>query len=69
MGAKMDRVTASLRRKLARESDDALQRGMHFPPRWDPFFKDYMTVEDVYRYPGRHFDFHKRQLTVNSTAD
>src|ERR1700676_5524933 len=52
MGAKMDRVTASLRRKLARDSDDALHRGMHFPTRWDPFFKDYMTVEDVYRYPG-----------------
>ena len=39
---------------------------MHFPTRWDPFFKDYMTLEDVYRYPGQHFDFHKRQLTVGS---
>jgi hypothetical protein len=37
MGAKMDRVIAALQRKLARESDDALQRGMHFPTRWDPF--------------------------------
>jgi hypothetical protein len=52
MGAKMDRVIASLQRKLARESDDSLRRGMHFPTRWDPFFKDYMTVEDVYRYPA-----------------
>jgi hypothetical protein len=33
MGAKMDRVIAWLRRKLARESDDALRRGMHFPNR------------------------------------
>jgi hypothetical protein len=64
MGAKMDRVIASLQRKLVRESDDALRRGMHFPTRWDPFFKDYMTLEDVYRYPGQHFDFHKRQLTL-----
>jgi hypothetical protein len=69
MGAKMDRVIASLRRKLARESSDALRRGMHFPSGWDPFFKDYMTLEDVYRYPGQHFDFHKRQLTLNSAAD
>ncbi|MGB9223141.1 hypothetical protein [Mycobacterium sp.] len=38
---------------------------MHFPSRWDPFFNDYMTLEDVYRYPGQHFDFHQRQLTPN----
>ena len=63
MGAKMDRVIASLQRKLARESDDSLRRGMHFPTRWDPFFKDYMTLEDVYRYSGKHSDFHKRQQT------
>ena len=65
MGAKLDRVIASLRSKLVQESDDALRRGMHFPPRWDPFFTDYMTLADVYRYPGRHFDFHARQLTCN----
>jgi hypothetical protein len=28
------------------------------------FFRDYMTLEDVYRYPGQHFDFHARQLTI-----
>jgi hypothetical protein len=69
MGAKMDRVIASLQRKLARESDETLRRGMHFPTRWDPFFKDYMTLADVYRYPGQHFDFHNRQLTLNSRPD
>ncbi len=65
MGAKMDRVIASLKRKLGRLTDEALERGMHFPTRWDPFFKDYMTLENVYRYPGQHFDFHRRQLTLN----
>ena len=65
MGAKLDRVIVSLQRKLERESDDAFHRGMHFPPRWDPFFTDYMTLADVYRYPGRHFDFHARQLTLD----
>ena len=64
MGAKMDRVIAALQRKLAREPEDAFHRGMHFPTRWDPFFKMYMTLEDTYRYPGQHFDFHKRQLTL-----
>ena len=69
MGAKMDRVIAALQRKLARASDDALRRGMHFPTRWDPFFKDYMTLEAVYRYPGKHFDFHQRQLTLDAATD
>jgi hypothetical protein len=65
MGAKLDRVIALLQRKLARESDAALHRGMHFPPRWDPFFTDYMTLADVYRYPRQHFDFHARQLALS----
>jgi hypothetical protein len=69
MGAKMDRVIAALQRKLAREHEDAFRPGMHFPTRWDPFFTDYMTLEGVYRYPGQHFDFHKRQLRLNSPAD
>ncbi|HET6732181.1 DinB family protein [Mycobacterium sp.] len=65
MGAKLDRVIESLQRRLGREDEAALHRGMHFPPRWDPFFADHMTLEDVYRYPGRHFDFHARQLSFN----
>ena len=65
MGTKMNRVIASLQRSLARSTDEALRRGMHFPTRWDPFFKEYMTLEDLYRYPGQHFDFHQRQLTLN----
>lgn len=67
MGGKMDRVIASLRNRLARESDDALHCGMHFPTRWDHFFRDYMTLEGVYRYPGEHYDFHARQLTLTGT--
>ena len=69
MGAKIDRMIAALQRKLASEPEDGLHRGMHFPTRWDPFFKDYMTLEDVHRYPGEHFDFHKHQLALDSAAD
>ncbi|MCX8565138.1 DinB family protein [Mycolicibacterium mucogenicum] len=64
MGAKLDRVIDALQRQLAHETTDTLRRGMHFPPKWDPFFADYMTLEDLYRYPGRHFDFHAAQLTI-----
>ena len=60
MGTKMDRVVASLQRKLADER--TLDSGMRYPTGWDPFFNDYMTLEDVYRYAGQHFDFHRQQL-------
>jgi hypothetical protein len=69
MGAKLDRVIDSLQRKLGREHEKAFRRGMHFPIRWDPFFNDRMTLEDVYRYAGQHFDFHACQLRINSAAD
>jgi hypothetical protein len=64
MSTRLDRVIDSLQRSLAREPDGNLDRGMHFPTRWDPFFTDYMTLADVYRYPNQHFDFHKKQLSV-----
>ena len=59
-----DRVIAALRRRLDAESDTDLARGMHYPTRWDPFFHDFMTMADLYRFPTQHFDFHRRQLTL-----
>jgi hypothetical protein len=59
-----DRVIASLHRGLAAESDAGLRRGMYYPVRWDPFFKEFMTVADIYHYPTQHFGFHRRQLTL-----
>jgi len=64
MTALFDWVVASLGRRLNRETDADLGRGMHYPTRWDPFFQDYMTLADVYRFPTQHFDFHARQLTL-----
>ncbi|AXY49203.1 maleylpyruvate isomerase (plasmid) [Rhodococcus ruber] len=58
-----DKVIDALLRSLAAGAESDLQRGMHFPDRGDPFFADYMTLEDLYRCPARHFDFHRRQLT------
>src|SRR3954462_6115158 len=40
MESTMDWRTRRLAARLAIESDVTLARGMHFPPRWDPFFKD-----------------------------
>jgi hypothetical protein len=64
MGRKMDHVIASLRRHLDAESEEALRRGMHFPPDWDPFFEDFMTLGAVYHYSTQHFDFHRQQLSL-----
>lgn len=66
MGAKLDRTLAALHRHLEAEADAAPARGMDFPARWDPFFKEGMTLEEVYRYPTQHFDFHRAQLTLGA---
>ena len=63
--ALFDRVIAALHRRLDTETDAALARGMHYPTRWDPFFRDYMTLADLYRFPTQHFEFHRRQLTLD----
>lgn len=68
MGAKFDRVVKSLHHRLAAESADALRRQMCFPVRWDPFFKERMTLADVYHYPTQHYEFHRRQLSVGRDA-
>ena len=62
MGGTIDRVIAGLQRRLDREPDTALRRGMHYPTTWDPFFTGYMTLYELYCYPTRHFDHHRRQL-------
>lgn len=64
----MDVVIARLQRSLTGASEDALSRGMHFPIGWDPYFDDYMSVRDMYHYPTQHYDHHRRQLTLASTA-
>ncbi|MEZ5152924.1 hypothetical protein [Rhodococcus zopfii] len=38
---------------------------MPYPTRWDPFFSRYMDLGDIYRYPTRHYDFHRDQLTLD----
>lgn len=64
MGAAFDRVIAGLHQRLDAEREARLSLGMHYPTRWDPFFQDVMTIADLYRYPTRHFEFHRRQLTL-----
>jgi len=64
MGTAFDRMIAFLHRRLDSEPEADLALGMHYPVRWDPFFREVMTIADLYRYPTQHFDFHYRQLTL-----
>jgi hypothetical protein len=68
MAGKLDRVTMALERRLRAETSARLRSGMHYPVRWDPFFKNFMTLADLYHYPTQHFGFHQRQLTLGQSA-
>lgn len=64
---RLDRVTMALERRLRAETSTRRRSGMYYPVRWDPFFKDFMTMADIYHYPTQHFDFHQRQLTLGQS--
>jgi hypothetical protein len=66
MGRKMNREIDKLQRSLAREDGSSFRRGMHYPPSWDPYFRRYMTLADIYRYAGQHYDHHRQQLTLTN---
>ena len=63
-----DRTIASLHRHLDHEPDTTLQRTMHFPVGWDPYFRDEMSLSNLYRSGTQHFDHHRRQLTLSASA-
>ncbi|MGZ4561238.1 MAG: DinB family protein [Mycobacteriaceae bacterium] len=61
-----DQVTTGLIRTLEHASDKQLARGMHFPEGWDPYFRDFMTVQDVLHYATLHYQHHRSQLTLSN---
>lgn len=68
MGWWCDRSVTALQRHLAQEPEAALRRVMALPSRWDPYFTAHMTLAEVYRYPVRHFEHHRRQLTLGHST-
>ena len=52
--------------QLESEPEERLHRGMPFPTTWDPYFRTFMTVADVYAYPVLHFEHHRHQLTLGT---
>jgi len=63
MAAIMDSTIDALDHRLGTETPAQLALTMHFPTRWDPYFRDRMSVLDVYHYGTEHYRHHRRQLT------
>lgn len=68
VGAIYDRVHRSILRQIDSLGDDDWARGMHYPRRWAPTFGDFMTFEDLFRYPTQHFEHHLRHLSAGSVT-
>ena len=64
MARLFDATCAALAAGLQRRSDAELARAVPFPERWDPFFTSHMSLLDIYHYPWQHYEFHRRQLTL-----
>ena len=63
-----DHVVSGLTASMERQGPADLARGMHMPTGWDPYFRDYMTMADVYHYATQHYGHHRRQLGLAGAA-
>ncbi|HEX2244218.1 MAG TPA: DinB family protein, partial [Gammaproteobacteria bacterium] len=57
-----DWVYVRILQQLDALPEDELQRGMYYPDRWEPLFREYMTLEDIFRYPTLHFQSHRQHI-------
>ncbi len=62
LAAVYDRAERWLLKKAASIGDAEWERGMYYPTRWDSNFSEFMTVEELFRYPVTHFNFHLGQI-------
>jgi hypothetical protein len=69
IGAKYDRVHRAILRRLDSLGGDEWCLGMYYPRRWDPTFGEFMTIEELFRYPGAHFRHHLRHLSPGVRSD
>src|SRR3954454_23149699 len=55
LGNVYDWVYSRILRMLASMPESEWNRGMYYPTKWEPLFNEYMTLEQVFRYPSIHF--------------
>ncbi|HSL47245.1 MAG TPA: DinB family protein [Anaerolineales bacterium] len=58
-----DRTYFSLLKKIDSIKEDEWEHGMYYPTNWDPYFDKFMTLEKLFHYPVKHFDFHLTQIS------
>jgi hypothetical protein len=63
IGERFDRVHASILKKASSIKDEEWGRGMYYPNKWDSNFSEFMTIEELLRYPVIHFRYHLRQIS------
>jgi hypothetical protein len=62
-GRIFDHVLFSLLKKVNSIQDQEWEHGMYYPTKWDANFDEFMTLEKLFHYPVKHFDFHLRQIS------
>jgi hypothetical protein len=62
IGSIYDRVYFSLVKKINSIEEKEWERGMYYPTKWDSNFDPFMTLEKLFHYPVRHFNFHLTQI-------
>jgi hypothetical protein len=62
IGKIFDRTYFSLLRKIDSINDHEWERGMYYPTKWDTNFDEFMTLERLFHYPVKHFNFHLQQI-------
>ncbi len=55
LGRLFDRSISTLMKKSALIHKEEWTRGMYYPNRWDPNFKPFMSIADLFHYPVEHF--------------
>ncbi|WP_298585872.1 DinB family protein [uncultured Kocuria sp.] len=63
-----DRTLDVLQARLETEPAAGLARGMHMPVSWDPYFRDWMSLAEIYHYGTQHYDHHRQQLTIGRSS-
>ena len=59
-----DTTITAMNRRITRETDTDLDRTMHLPTDWDPYFRPSMSLRQLYHYATQHFDHHRHQLSL-----
>lgn len=59
--------TIAILRWSDQATDNLLDRGMHFPADWDPYFQSWMSRRDVLEWAPKHYRHHRAQLTISAT--